>query len=81
MKHMRLKKQKTCLLAATDMWQTLSIRQHTSAYVSIRHVPAGGDGYVAAALHTSAYVSMRQHTSAYVSIRHVPAGGDAAGGT
>ncbi len=33
-----------------------SIRQHTSAYVSIRQ-------------HTSAYVSIRQHTSAYVSIR------------
>jgi hypothetical protein len=33
-----------------------SIRQHTSAYVSIRQ-------------HTSAYVSIRQNTSAYVSMR------------
>ncbi len=40
----------------TPLPTSLSIRQHTSAYVSIRQ-------------HTSAYVSRRQHTSAYVSIR------------
>ncbi len=52
-----------------------SIRQHTSAYVSIRQA------YVSicqmricsraqhSQQHTSAYVSIRQHTSAYVSIR------------
>jgi hypothetical protein len=40
-----------------------SIRQHTSAYVSIRQ-------------HTSEYVSIRQHTSEYVSIRqHTSASG------
>ncbi len=42
----------------------VSIRQHTSAYVSI--APAWGAA--PAAEHTSAYVSIRQHTSAYVSI-------------
>ncbi len=46
----------------------VSIRQHTSAYVSI---PAVGLGASAEATrqHTSAYVSIRQHTSAYVSMR------------
>jgi hypothetical protein len=39
----------------------VSIRQHTSAYVSIR----GAEGY----LSIVPYVSIRQHTSAYVSIR------------
>jgi hypothetical protein len=39
----------------------VSIRQHTSAYVSI---PCAA--YVSIRLHTSAYVSIRQHTSAYV---------------
>jgi hypothetical protein len=34
---------------------SLSMRQHTSAYVSIRQ-------------HMSAYVSIRQHTSAYVNV-------------
>jgi hypothetical protein len=43
----------------------VSIRQHTSAYVSIRQPSA----YVSIRQHTSAYVSIRQHTSAYVSIR------------
>jgi hypothetical protein len=37
------------------------MRQHASAYVSIRQ-------------HTSAYVSIRQHTSAYVSIRQLVGG-------
>jgi hypothetical protein len=44
----------------------VSIRQHTSAYVSTRqHTSA----YVSTRQHTSAYVSIRQHTSAYASIR------------
>jgi hypothetical protein len=56
-----------------------SIRQHTSAYVSIRqriHTVAEIESHrgdcKARELqrqHTSAYVSIRQHTSAYVSIR------------
>ena len=46
--------------------QSLSIRQHTSAYVSIRQRTSA---YVIIRQHTSAYVSIRQHTSAYVSIR------------
>ncbi len=54
-----------------------AIRQHTSAYVSIRCAPKHthssidprSDRYVSIRQHTSAYVSIRQHTSAYVSIR------------
>jgi hypothetical protein len=42
---------------------TCRIRQHTSAYVSIRDVSIRQ--------HASAYVSKRQHTSAYVSIGNV----------
>jgi hypothetical protein len=54
------------------------LRQHTSAYVSIRAAsiaaayPTGSDALHTSApsqQHTSAYVSIRQHTSAYVSIR------------
>jgi hypothetical protein len=48
------------------------IRQHTSAYVSIRQKRRWRHQRCAAARirqHTSAYVSKRQHTSAYVSIR------------
>ncbi len=62
-----------------------SIRQHTSAYVSISQQRLGyvvddtsstrtsirqhTSAYVSIRQHTSAYVSIRQHTSAYVSIR------------
>jgi hypothetical protein len=52
-----------------------SIREHTSAYFSIRQRGAAtcaGSG-VSIRQHTSAYVSIRQHTSAYVSIRQRPA--------
>jgi hypothetical protein len=64
-----------------EVWAYVSIRQHTSAYVSIgatccettREVGA----YVSIRQHPSAYVGIRQHTSAYVSIRqhtrYVPA--------
>jgi hypothetical protein len=52
----------------------VSIRQHTSAYVSIRQLSEGAWGpervlitYILYIKHTSAYVSIRQHTSAYVS--------------
>jgi hypothetical protein len=63
----------------------VSIRQHTSAYVSIRekcrqqttaYVSPNTSAYVNAYRPpaTSAYVSIRQHTSAYVSIRErIPA--------
>jgi hypothetical protein len=50
----------------------VSIRQHTSAYVSIRQRRACvscGLRETSVCQHTSAYVSIRQHTSAYVSIR------------
>jgi hypothetical protein len=41
-----------------------NLRKHeTHALKEAGDVPAGGDGYVADALHTSAYVSIRQHTS------------------
>jgi hypothetical protein len=56
--------------------------QHTSAYVSIRHIRQHTSAYVSIRQHTPAfpkalpaphsphtYVSIRQHTSAYVSIR------------
>ncbi len=43
----------------------VSIRQHTSAYVSIRHLRASAPT-CSIRQHTSAYVSIRQHTSAYV---------------
>jgi hypothetical protein len=49
---------------------TCRIRQHTSAYVSIRqHTSA----YVSIRQNTSAYVCIRLHTSAYVSIRALAA--------
>ena len=63
---------------------SVSIRQHTAAYVSIRlrcirMLPRAIQedappsllvpACVSIRLHTSAYVSMRQHTSVYVSIR------------
>ena len=61
----------------------VSIRPHTSAYASVRHLSisrAWGasvtkSGWSSSAnscsipCHTSAYVGIRQHTSAYVSIR------------
>jgi hypothetical protein len=59
-----------------------SIRQHTSAYVSIRRketltrcvracgcICSGVQALIRYNYYTSAYVSIRQHTSAYVSIR------------
>ncbi len=45
----------------------VSIRQHTSAYVSISW------GQADAIQHTSAYVSIRQHTTAYVIRQHTSA--------
>jgi hypothetical protein len=68
----------------------LSIRQHTSAYVSIRQHsfsmrPGGSNATSTALPQPLAYVSIRlhsirQHTAAYVSIRHFhrPPGGRAA---
>jgi isocitrate/isopropylmalate dehydrogenase len=52
----------------------VSIREHTSAYVSIRLLLECGDlllhvTHHLARQHTSAYVSIRQQTSAYASIR------------
>jgi hypothetical protein len=59
----------------------VSVRQHTSAYVSIRQA------LVAAAavarelvVEPEAYVSVRQHTSAYVSIRQHTSGAGSGGG-
>jgi len=46
----------------------VSIRQHTSAYVSNVSIRQHTSAYVRIRLHTSAYVSIRQHTSAYVSL-------------
>jgi hypothetical protein len=47
----------------------LCIRQHTSAYVSIRrHRGAFALAASRTPVHTSAYVSVRQHTSAYRSV-------------
>jgi hypothetical protein len=43
----------------------VSIRQHTSAYVSVCKL--FGLGVLDPPQHTSAYVSIRQHTSAYAS--------------
>jgi hypothetical protein len=58
---------------ASPATSTSVLRQHTSAYVSIRqHTPEVEDERVACNLHvrrTSAYVSIGQHTSAYVSMR------------
>jgi hypothetical protein len=50
----------------------VSIRRHTSAYDGIRlHASCGWRWLISGRIcqHTSAYVSIRQHTSAYVSIR------------
>jgi len=70
---------------ASSVTAYVSIRQPTSAYVSIRqhrcysavHMPRlplhclrqNTSAYVSIRQHTSTYVSIRQHTSAYVSIR------------
>ena len=52
--------------SASLLAPSVSIHQHTSAYVNRRwHTSA----YVSIRQHTSAYVSIRHHTSAYVSIR------------
>ena len=51
----------------------VSVRQHTSAYVTYVSICQHTSEYVSIRQHTSAYVSIasrRQHTSAYVSIRH-----------
>jgi hypothetical protein len=59
------------------VYEALRIRQHTSAYVSIRYMSQATQAtqvcraYVSMRQHTSAYVSIRQHTSAYVSIRYM----------
>jgi hypothetical protein len=45
-----------------------SIRQHTSASVSIHQHPSA---YIGTRQHTSAFVSIHQHPSAYMSIRYV----------
>ena len=43
-----------------------SMRQHTSAYVSIRqHTSSHASSPCSMRQHTSAYVSIRQHASAY----------------
>jgi hypothetical protein len=62
--------------SATHTYASVSIRQHTPAYVSIRSCSRGARARRASATdtyasrqHPSAYVSIRQHTSAYVSIR------------
>jgi hypothetical protein len=58
-----------------ECFATICIRQHTSAYVSIRNKKTCAlnalqqPAYVSIRQHTSAYVSIHQHTSAYVSIR------------
>ncbi len=64
----------------------VSIRQHTSAYISIRQQASrtrrklwcaprqravAPTAYVSIRQHTSAYASIRQRTSAYVSVRRV----------
>ena len=59
----------------------VSIRQHTSAYVSIRHTSAyvsirhsirqDTSGYVRIRQDTSGYVRIRQDTSGYVCIRYI----------
>jgi hypothetical protein len=60
-----------CQGQAAQYEEVLSIRQHTSAYVSIRQrIPLNSDGrqfQVDPVQYedTSAYVSIRQHTSAY----------------
>jgi hypothetical protein len=52
--------------------EDVSIRQHTSAYVSRRqHLSASSQRTCSSYLKTSAYVSIRQHTSALVSIRQL----------
>jgi isocitrate/isopropylmalate dehydrogenase len=72
--------------AVEDQKRDLQVRQHASAYVSIRqHTSA----YVKAVedqkrdlqvrQHASAYVTIRQHTSAYISIRQRMSGSDAEG--
>jgi hypothetical protein len=54
-------------LEHTSAYDWITIRQHTSAYVSIRHIytPLHPPAYVSIRQHTSAYASIRQHTSAY----------------
>jgi hypothetical protein len=55
----------------TAAYGCIHIRQHTSAYASIRLKPDTSTPLLATCmrLHTPAYASIRLHTSAYVSIR------------
>jgi hypothetical protein len=54
--------------AEADFEEHVELCQHTSAYVSIRHIRQHTPAYVSIRQHTPAYISKRQHTSAYVSI-------------
>jgi uncharacterized protein YcbX len=64
------------VMQAAEEQRHLSIRQHTSAYVSMRtqivamqqRRSKDTSACVSIRQHSSAYVSIRQHTSAYVSI-------------
>jgi hypothetical protein len=65
------------LRRALDHRYSLTIRQHTTAYVSIRqHTSA----YVSIRHHTSAYGIIRQHTASYVSILSLTVSLTAGGG-
>jgi hypothetical protein len=55
-----------CTCAPPNGLYIYSIRQHTSAYVSIRQHTLKRQWERRRRQHTSAYVSIRQHTSAYV---------------
>ncbi len=64
-----------CRCSAGSKGARVSIRQHTSAYVSIRQHKAVQmlcGIKKGSRQHTSAYVSRRPHTSAYVRIRQHP---------
>jgi hypothetical protein len=63
-----------CLVQHLHTSAYVSIRQHTSAYVSSVDA-AGTRQCLVQHLHTSAYVSIRQHTSAYVSISQLSRSG------
>jgi hypothetical protein len=63
LRHSLLPGRKTCIRQ-----HTVSIRQHTSAYVSIRQHTVRKNQMHQHGQHTSAYISIRQHTSAYVSV-------------
>jgi hypothetical protein len=73
MEHTRRRDAVTSLRQHTSAYVSISQHQHTSAYVSIRRdlrcSSPSLPSYVSIRQHTSAYVSIRQHTSAYVSMR------------